>query len=184
MQFYGTDESLVATVSGFLGQGFVDANPGILIATPAHTLAILEHLKGRFIDVDRAARTGDLVVLDAQKTLALFMDGDMPDAAAFEASVGRLVRDLLKGRSERTLIRAYGEMVDVLWKQGHVDAAIRLEVLWNELALRHGFALLCGYAVGNFYNQTKAFEEVCRQHTYVVPADAPSPSATSRRLIQ
>jgi KaiC/GvpD/RAD55 family RecA-like ATPase len=173
VQFYGNDEGLFKTVSAFLSQGFVDGNPAILIATPAHASAILEHLKGRLIDVDRARRIGDFIVLDAQATLDRFMDGELPDAVRFERSVGRTIADLLKGRPERTLVRAYGEMVDVLWKQGKEVAAIRLEVLWNKLAQRYGFALLCGYAVGNFYRQTKAFEEVCRQHTHVVPVDAP-----------
>lgn len=173
VQFYGNDNSLFTTVSGFLGQGFVDGNPAILIATPSHVTAILEHLKSRHIDVDRARRVGDLVVLDAQKTLDLFMVADTPHAESFASSVGRVIDDLLKNRSERTLIRAYGEMLDVLWKQGRPDAAIRLEMLWNRLASQYGLALLCGYAVGNFNKQTKAFEEVCRQHTHVVPADAP-----------
>src|ERR1700741_4229200 len=107
VQFYGSDQSLFTTVSGFLGQGFIDGNPGILIATPAHTTGILEHLKGRFIDVERAKRVGDLVILDAQETLALFMADAMPDSEAFERSVGQLVGTLLSGRSDRTLIRAY-----------------------------------------------------------------------------
>lgn len=173
VQFYGNDHSLFTTVSGFLGQGLVDGNPAILIATPHHAAAILEYLEGRHIDIDRARRSGDLVVLDAQKTLDLFMVGDTPHAESFESSVGRVIDDLLKNRSERTLIHAYGEMVDVLWKQGRMDGAIRLEMLWNRLATRCGFALLCGYAVENFYTKTKAFEEVCRQHTHVVPVDAP-----------
>ena len=68
----------------------------------------------------------------------------------FEETVGQLVAVLLKGHPDRTLIRAYGEMVDVLWKQGRIEATIRLEMLWNKLANRYGIALLCGYAVGNF----------------------------------
>jgi hypothetical protein len=67
------------------------------------------------------------------------------------------------------MIRAYGEMVDVLWKDGKPDAAIRLEMLWNRLAAKYGFALLCGYAMGSFYKQTKRFEDVCRQHAHIVP---------------
>jgi hypothetical protein len=182
VQFYGNDQSLFTTVSGFLGQGLVDGNPGILIATPSHTTAILDHLRGRLIDVERAQRVGDLIVLDAKQTLARFMRDEMPDANAFETSVGRLIEDLTKGRSQQTMIRAYGEMVDVLWKQGRGEAAIRLEMLWNKLANQYGFALLCGYAVGNFYKQTKAFEEVCGLHTHVVPADKPFPLQAVKRI--
>jgi hypothetical protein len=177
VQFYENETSLFKTVAGFLSQGLVDGQPAILIATEAHRVAILDHIKRRLIDVDQAQRTGDLTIFDADKTLALFMVDGAPDPHAFDASVGGLIADTLKGRSRHTLIRAYGEMVDVLWKQGKGDAAIRLEMLWNKLAMKYGFALLCGYAMGNFYKETRRFEEVCRQHTHIVApevADTPS----------
>ena len=179
VQFYENDNSLFTTVAGFLSQGLIEEHPAVIIATAAHTGAILEQLSGRMIDVDKARGLGELVVLDAHQTLASFMVGDRPDTARFEASIGRVISDLLKGRSNRTLVRAYGEMVDVLWKEGREDAAIQLELLWNGLAGRYGFALLCGYAMGNFFKQTDRLEEVCRHHTHVVPA--PDVDATARK---
>jgi len=169
VQFYDDEQALYATVSGFLGQGLVDEQPAILIATAAHRQPILDDLRGRMLDVDYAQRTGDLIVLDAHETLARFMLDDMPSADAFESTIGSLIRDLLIRRSQHTLIRAYGEMVDVLWREGNPDAAIRLEILWNRLADRYGFALLCGYSMGHFYKHTDRFEDVCRQHAHVVP---------------
>lgn len=168
VQFYGDDDSLFTTVAGFLTQGFVDGHPAIIIATQGHREAILDYLRDRLIDVDRAQRMRGLIVLDAQETLDLFMEGDYPDEDRFERSVGRLIGAMLEGRQDRILIRAYGEMVDVLWKQGRSQAAIRLEMLWNKLAQRYGFALLCGYSMGNFYKQTRGFEDICREHTHVI----------------
>ncbi len=171
VQFYENDSSLFTTVAGFLSQGLVEEHPAIIIATAEHTAAILEHLSGRMIDVEKARDLGELVVLDAHRTLALFMVGDEPDPVRFEATVGRAIGELLKGRPNRTLIRAYGEMVDVLWKDGREEAAIQLELLWNGLAGRYGFALLCGYAMGSFFKQTERLEEISRHHTHVIPAD-------------
>ena len=76
-------------------------------------------------------------------------------------------------------------MVDVLWKEGKPEAAIRLEILWNRLAQRYGFALLCGYSMGNFYKETKGFEAICREHTHVVaPLAEPAVARqTPRQLI-
>ncbi len=175
VQFYGDDESLFTTVSAFLSQGFVDGHPGIVIGTPGHRVAILEHLRRRLIDVDKAQKLGNLVVLDAQETLDLFMIHGMPDQHRFDESIGKLIAEVLEGRKDKILIRAYGEMVDVLWKQGKPDAAIRLEMLWNRLAQQYGFALLCGYSMGNFYKETKGFEAVCRQHTHIVAPSSPPP---------
>ena len=174
VQFYENELSLYTTVAGFLGQGLVDGQPAILISTDAHRDAILLHLEGRHIDVTTALRTGDLVVLEVHEALRQFMKSDMPGAAAFDALLGAVIDRTLRGRSKQTMVRAYGEMVDVLWKENKPDAAVRLEMLWNKLAMRYGFALLCGYAMGNFYKETERFEEICRQHAYIVP---PQPAA-------
>jgi hypothetical protein len=58
-------------------------------------------------------------------------------------------------------------MVNVLWKDGMTAAAIRLETMWNELAKSHDFKLLCGYSMGNFY-QDATVGEIARQHTHLL----------------
>lgn len=167
VQFYGTDKSLFVTVAGFLSEGIVNAQPAIVIATPEHRIAIEEHLCDRLIDCEKARREGELLFLDAEETLGLFMVGDEPNADLFETSVGGVIDRTIAGRP-RTTMRAYGEMVDVLWKQGRSESAIKLEILWNKLAVKHNFALLCGYAMGSFYKQTKHLEDVAALHSHVV----------------
>jgi hypothetical protein len=170
VQFYGNEQSLFTTVAGFLGEGLISGQPAIVIATESHRIAIVEHLCGRLIDCESARRNGSLLLLDAEDTLGQFMIGDAPDPDLFEQNVGRLIQQMVDGRG-RPLIRAYGEMVDVLWKQGRPEAAIKLEILWNKLAMKFRFALLCGYAMGNFYKQARHLDEVCAQHTQIIPHD-------------
>jgi hypothetical protein len=170
VQFYGTDESLFTTVASFIAEGLVACEPAVVIATPGHRIPIVSHLRARLIDCERALRNGDLVLLDAEATLDLFMVGELPDAGLFESNVGRLLEQAINGR-QRTLLRAYGEMVDVLWKQGRSEAAIQLEILWNKLAVKYHFALLCSYSMGGFYKQTQQLEEVIALHTDVVAHD-------------
>ncbi len=170
VQFYGTDESLFTTVANFLAAGLVAGQPSVVIATPSHRISIVNHLRDRLIDCDRALRNGDLVLLDAEATLDLFMVHDEPDAELFESNVGRLLDQAINGRP-RIVLRAYGEMVDVLWKQGRSEAAIKLEILWNKLAVKYNFALLCGYSMGSFYKQTQQLEEVIALHTDVIAHD-------------
>ena len=169
VQFYADEVTLFQSVAAFIGQGFLDGQPAIIIATAKHRAGILNHLEQRMIDVKRALRVGDLIMLDAHQTLETFMDGDAPDRARFEQTVCPVLTRLSASRAKGTCVRAYGEMVDVLWQQGRCDAAIRLESFWNDLGNRQGFALLCGYAMRNFRSDTKLFEEVCRQHTHVMP---------------
>ena len=166
-KFYESEDSLCTTVAGFLAEGLTVRQPALVIATPLHVAAIELRLAQHDVDVARARRVGDLVVLDAEDTLGAFMVGDHPDVELFEANVGMVMDQIIRGRRGSVLIRAYGEMVDVLWKEGRTVAAIELEILWNKLALKHAFSLLCGYSMGNFLKQAEQFHEVCRQHTHV-----------------
>ena len=85
-----------------------------------------------------------------------------------------------KGRSDCTL-RIFGQMVDVLWQQDEHEAAIRLEMLWNQLAQTKSYSLLCGYAMGHFYKDAK-LDEVCAQHTQV-DVDGPNVASALARLL-
>ena len=168
VQFYGDDAELVETVATFLSEGLVVGQPAIVIATPEHRIAIELALAKHFIDVGAARRLGDLVMLDVDETLGAFMVDNAPVGSFFRRSIGDLIAQTLRGR-ERTPVRAYGEMVDVLWKQGKTEAAIRLEVLWNNLADSHAFSLLCGYSIGNFYKHNDKYQEICDLHSHVHP---------------
>jgi MEDS: MEthanogen/methylotroph, DcmR Sensory domain len=105
------------------------------------------------------------VFLEAESMLREFMVEGMPDAARFNAAVTPLLDRLSRRRT--CTVRAYGEMVDVLWKRGNTAAAIRLEALWNTLADTQPFSLLCGYAADNVY-ENSAVEDICRQHSHVI----------------
>ena len=90
----------------------------------------------------------------------------MPQSTRFDTALGIAIDKVYQGRKDAT-IRAFGEMVDLLWKDGMHVAAIRLEMLWNQLANSKRFSLLCGYSMGNFYKDA-AFQDICRHHTHVV----------------
>lgn len=65
-------------------------------------------------------------------------------------------------------------MVDLLWQDGQVDAAVRLEDLWNALASTYEFSLRCSYAMDRFRLGAHAdpFQTICSQHTHVIPAES------------
>jgi DcmR-like sensory protein len=167
VQFYRDEASLFSTVATFLSEGLIARQPAIVIATEAHRKAIVEHLCGRLIDCDSALRKGRLVLLDAEDTLGLFMIDGSPNPKLFAQAIEPVIEGMLVDKTQ-SVIRAYGEMVDVLWKRGESDTAIKLEILWNKLALKYRFALLCGYAMGSFYKQSKQMAEVRAQHSHVV----------------
>jgi PAS domain S-box-containing protein len=173
VQFYENDEFLASAVAAFLGEGIAAGEPAIMIATREHRDAVLALLREQGIDVERERRDGRFVALDARETLATFMDGDLPERSRFEATIGPAIEGLLRA-SGRSVVRAYGEMVDVLWKEGNSSGALQLEGLWNDLAAKYSFALLCAYAISSFYKESHAegLRDVCRAHRHVFPAPA------------
>jgi DcmR-like sensory protein len=170
VQFYANDHSLFATVAEFLSDGLILNQPAIVIGTPAHRDGIEEHLRDKGLDCALARRTGDLVMLDAEETLGQFMIGREIDPELFEGTVGTIVKQVLSGRG-RTVVRAFGEMVDLLWRQGNTEGAIKLEILWHKLVIQHRFALLCGYAMGHFYKKTWELDRIRHHHTHAILPD-------------
>src|SRR6266542_27947 len=172
VQFYETERFLSGAVIDFLAAGLAAGQSGVTIATAAHRESFVAGLRRRDIDVDRVLANGRLTLLDARETLDSIMDGSLPDPIAFRRILGRMLTTA-ELRSSHPCTRAYGEMVDVLWKDGNPEAAIKLEELWNALSIEHPLALMCAYAMGNFSKEAdgKQFVDVCRYHSHVVPTE-------------
>lgn len=165
VRFYEDSNSLCRIVSGFIAEGLALGQPALIIATKDHAERIEENLAAATIDVETLKKQGDLLILDARQIMATFMVNSLPDPDFFKAAATSALEQLSRGRSHT--IRAYGEMVDMLWKDGMTEAAIKLEILWNRLANTHDFSLLCGYAMGNFYKDA-SIDDVCHHHTHRV----------------
>jgi hypothetical protein len=166
VRFFRDSASLCTMVGDFISEGIANGQPAIVIARPHHREDIARHLRASAIDTSKLEQNGDLYMIDADATLAEFIRNGRPDSGRFNRTMRPLLEKAARGRPHCT-VRAYGEMVDVLWKDGATAAAIRLEMLWNELASRHSLSLLCGYAMGNFYKEA-AVEDICSHHTHVI----------------
>jgi len=186
VQFYEKDEFLADAVGRFLTAGLRAGDRMVVIASNPHTEAFLARLDQ--LAVDRALRDGQLTLLDAYETLSKFMIGDMPDPDLFREMLAHLITRMKADGHPHARIRAYGEMVDLLWRDGNSKAAIRLEELWNDAGKEQSFSLLCAYVMGNFYKEGDAerFIEVCRNHSHVIPTERFStlddPSARLREI--
>ncbi len=169
VRFYDSDKSLCRIVAGYLGEGLAVGQPALVVATADHRRGILDELQARHFDIVRMHSAGDLLMLDARKMMSTFMVDGLPDPRLFAESALHTLERLRAGRKDIT-IRAYGEMVDLLWKDGLDTAAIQLETLWNKLARLDAFSLLCGYSTGNFYKDA-CVASICEEHTHVVGPD-------------
>ena len=165
VQFYQDDVFLIDAVCAFIKAGYEENATPIIVATQKHREDLQKSLQAE----GNLNHMSKVVRFDAEQLLSSFMVDGWPNEAKFNATVGRIVEEAaLKGP-----VRIYGEMVAVLWAEGKTRAAIRLEELWNELASRHSFSLLCGYPISAFPNQetNESFHQVCQTHTHVqIPA--------------
>jgi len=165
VRFYEPDNFIYDTVADFFAAGLRAAQPALLVATPQHRDGVLQRLSRMGLDGRQAINSGQLRWLDAGETLSKFMIDGVPDEALFKTHVGGAIEASRAGR-EHLLIRAFGEMVDILLRDGQPEAALRLEELWNDLGRDYGFSLLCAYSIANLYREEhwRYFRKICNEH--------------------
>jgi hypothetical protein len=171
VQFYESEEFLASSVADYLAAGLLADEAAIIVASEAHTHDIKRQLQARGCDVAAACANGSFVALDAQDTLNQFSADGVIDADAFHEVVGQAIASLTSGSRP---LRAFGEMVVLLWMQGKRQAAIQLEELWNQLRQSHPFSLMCGYPMEAFRDSSDAqsLHDVCACHSHVMPAES------------
>ena len=174
VQFYDGEEDLVALVGSYLSAAVLEGETVVAIASRDHLPVLEAAMTDCGVDVEGACREGSLQLLEAEWALSRFMIDGMPSPGAFDSSVGSLVR---KAAGRERPVRAFGEMVALLWAEGNQAGAIELERLWNGLQDQAPFSLFCGYprslvATGS---SAESFGQVCELHTHVIEG-APLPS--------
>jgi KaiC/GvpD/RAD55 family RecA-like ATPase len=174
VQFYEDERFLADRVAAFLAAGLREGQPAIVIATESHRRAFLRNLKKQqVVDVEQATLSGQLTCLDARETLQGFMVDGVPDAALAKRQLGEVL-ERIQAANPGKRMRAYGEMVDLLWRDNNAQAAIQLEELWNELTGTYRFSLMCAYDLTTFSRSTSGMgvRDVCDVHTHALPAES------------
>jgi hypothetical protein len=164
VQLYQELDPLADAVAQYVDAGLRRGEAAVLVVTPEHRHAFVTKL-----DFRGPLKEGSLKLLDAERTLERFMVSGTPEWSAFHRIIGGLIAEL---RLQYPAVRAYGEMVDVLWQRGERDAAIRLEEYWNELGRLQTFSLFCAYRMSALDSAAYGgpLESVCRTHTHLIPA--------------
>ena len=155
--FYDRDEQLLSQLEAFVIEGVRLGETTVIIASAHHR----QDLRTRLAvwELDDA-----FLGLDARQTLDRFMVDGRPDPGLFELTIGTLVRAKVEGG-----LRAYGEMVALLWAEENVAGTLELEELWNGLQRSVAFPLLCAYPAADVGSGIAA---ICDTHTHVVPSAA------------
>lgn len=171
VQFYSDDAVFLDSFTHFIVVALKAGNPAIAIMTKSHCDALVQRLKAQGVDVDAAIQQGTYIPVDAADTLSKIMVNGLPDPVRFFEVARTLIETARKASKggPGCHLAACGECAPLLWMDGKVDAAIRLEHLWDQVAKTFGLHILCGYASASFENEADnpAYQSICAEHSAV-----------------
>jgi hypothetical protein len=163
VSFYALDTEGVDAVARYVARGWVLGECVILVATADHRTSIEARLRELGHDPQRELHRHRYIARDADSTLRSFMTHGSFDGDQFRIVVDAMLEE---AGGQGTPVRAFGEMVALLWERGAVEDAIELEMRWNALMRDHDFALLCAYPTGVFdHAELVDVRRVCELHT-------------------
>jgi hypothetical protein len=168
VQIYESDDSFLDLLTGFVSGGVEAEECAVVIATTAHLAALDERLTTAGYNVPALISNIQYVPLDAEETLSRFMINDWPDENLFNKVISEV---LAKAKENKHKVRAFGEMVAILWAKGQVGATVRLEHLWNKFCENEAFSLFCAYPESGFtQDAAESVMHICSAHTKMITA--------------
>jgi signal transduction histidine kinase/ActR/RegA family two-component response regulator len=176
VQFYENDVFLVDRLTRWFAEGLRTGGACIFVGTEEHRRGLEGRLERNGWDLPNLRKLGRYVCLDADDTLSEFMVDGWPDETLFVEAIDRVVTSA----SRHGQVRAFGEMVALLWARGNRRGAIRLEEIWNAYMSTRTLSLCCAYPMNGFgaKEDPALFLKVCEQHSPVLPAESYSTLAT------
>jgi MEDS: MEthanogen/methylotroph, DcmR Sensory domain len=165
VQFYDDDEILANTAGQFLVTGWRRGEALVTVATARHNQSILKYLDAHGVDARDPARAR---FFDAHEMLESISVNGQPDWTRFDQNVGAAARDLQAGCGS---VRAFGEMVGLLWSGGRLPAALRVEELWTRALATCPLSLFCAYPIDVLARRFdgSAVSAILRCHTHLLP---------------
>ena len=164
VQIYENDGVFLDALAGFVGGGINADDCVIVIATEAHLKALNSRLTAHGIYVESLVAEDRYIPLNAEQTLDRFMINNWPDEELFTQTISGLMK-----RAGKRRVRAFGEMVAILWAEGHNGATLQLEQLWNKFCLEQAFCLFCAYPkIGFTQDINDSVTMICDCHTKMI----------------
>jgi hypothetical protein len=166
VQIYENDRVFLDVLAGFVGGGINAGDCVIVIATDAHMKALDEKLISSGVNIKTLISDDRYIALNAEECLASFMVNGWPDEELFMNFVSSHIE---KANKKNRKVRAFGEMVALLWAQGHNGATVQLEHLWNKFCEKQKFSLFCAYPKSGFTQDINvSINHICSSHSRMI----------------
>lgn len=165
-QLYEEDAVFLDALEGYVTGGIGAGDGVIVLATPAHLTALENRLRARGVDIVAAELQDQYIAVEAEEALSKFMVNGWPEDDLFR---GYIIGLVTRARKHGRGVRAFGELVALLWARGDNGATVRLEYLWHELCHTEAFSLFCAYPrIGFTQDASASIKEICDVHSRVV----------------
>jgi len=166
VQIYESDDIFMDALAGFVGNGINAGDCVIVIATAPHLKGLENRLALYAAQIDALKADNRYVPLIAEEVLSRFMINGWPDERLFMDTVSKLLEPAYRNNRR---VRAFGEMVAILWAQGHYGATVHLEHLWNKFCEKQEFCLFCAYPRSGFTGNIHAsINHICGKHSKLI----------------
>lgn len=184
MHLYRDAEQMVHAASHYIAEGLRRGEGCVIVATSAHWVNMVGRLAlDPHVDLVDAVASGQLRHMDAELVLCGLLENGMPNDSLFHERAGTVVEPALHRFGK---VRIVNELAGMLWEAGNRPAAIRLEELWNGLAARLPFALMCTYRSdgegADRYNSP--LRCVCDAHSHLVAAPEDRPTRLEANILK
>lgn len=158
--YYDNDNSLVQSVCDFLRAG-TDAGETCIVIARSEIITKLYREYSSTSGFSHTLSNEKHLVFRAEAVLDNFMINGMPNRTKFFKTIRELLDEAdNKGKP----VRAYGDMVALLWEQGNKEGAVALEELWSEATQKYHFSRYCAYPHTDFKNH-EAHAQITALHS-------------------
>jgi CheY-like chemotaxis protein len=165
--FCSSDAVLIGAFSRFIAGELREGNAVVAAVTAAHERSLQSSLEASGVDVALAIRQQRYLPVNVTELLAKATVNGRPDPLRYLDAARDLLTDVLRRATAHARVAACGEGTSILWTHGHVEAAIQLEHLWDEIAMSRQMDILCAYPLAARDESVPAVRRLCAEHTAV-----------------
>jgi hypothetical protein len=180
VQFYEDGIFFCTSIARFAQTGLKNGEGVLIVANPRHCRAIEDYMISEGENFEKARKSGQLRLLDAESVMKKFLVNNLPQEDLFLQTINELITKITRDYPK---LRVYGEMVNVMWMQGNLEGMLILENLWNKFMHTQKFSLLCGYEAEPSKNNLnhKVLEHIYDAHAKIISRPPPAGLAKDKR---
>jgi len=170
VQFYENDHIFLNTLEGFAGSGILAGESIIIIATAKHIASLNKRLLSQGFNLTQLKAAGQYIPIEVNDVFKKILVNGWVDETMFNEFVIKLIDGAKHGGRK---VRAFGELVAVLWEQGNCGVTVQLEHLWHKLYHQLNFTLYCAYPkIGFTQSPSDSIDIICKSHSKILDGQA------------